>query len=247
MNQADNTSQSDQALSDTAEMRLRKQKDKLQMYLREFHRSRSEEWANGISHLIGVIFGIVALTLSCVFAAMYGTAKHVASVAIFGSTLIILYSSSMLYHVFSNFKVKRIFQLFDHCSIYLLIAGTYTPFALVSLDGKTGWWIFGIEWGLAILGILISVLCPPKLADKLSLPIYLIMGWLIIIAFPQVRANMSTAGLATLFAGGLSYTFGVIFFLLDKIPYMHTIWHFFVLGGSVCHWVCITFFVIPRN
>lgn len=247
MNQIDSASQETQSLTETAEMRLRKQKEKLQMYLREFHRSRSEEWANGISHLLGVIFGIVALTLSCVFASMYGTAKHVTSVAIFGSTLIILYTSSMLYHVSSDFKVKRIFQLFDHCSIYLLIAGTYTPFSIIPLGGKTGWWIFGIEWGLAILGILISAFCPPKISDKLSLPIYLVMGWLIVIAFPQVRANMCTAGMATLLAGGLSYTFGVIFYLMDKVPYMHTIWHFFVLGGSVCHWVCITFFVIPRN
>ena len=212
---------------------------------REFHRTRAEEWANGITHMIGVVFGIVALTMMMVFASLQGTAWHVVSCSIYGATLIILSLMSTLYHLLTNFHAKRVFQIIDHCTIYFLIAGTYTPFVLVTMEHtKIAWVIFGIEWGLAIIGILIETLYP-KIVNYVSLPIYLIMGWLIVINFASVRANLPGAGMGNLIAGGLCYSLGVIFYAMDRVPYMHTIWHVFVLGGMVCHWVCVMFFVIP--
>ena len=210
---------------------------------REFHRTRGEEWANGISHLAGSIFGVVALVLLCVWAALYGNATAVVSSAIFGSTLVILYNSSTLYHLIKSHRVKEIFQIFDHISIYLLIAGTYTPFALLALKGAHGWWVFGIVWGLAIVGILLETVF--RKLQRLSLLIYLGMGWIIVFFFKPLLSNISTPALALLVAGGVSYTVGVIFYAMDKVPYMHTIWHFFVLGGSVCHWISVNFYVIP--
>lgn len=219
--------------------------ERLRFYQEEFHRTRAEEWANGISHMVGVVFGIVALTMMIVFSSLYGNAWHITSCSIYGATLIMLTLSSTLYHVFSNFKVKRVFQIFDHCTIYFLIAGTYTPFALVTLQhGAKGWTIFGVEWGLTVIGVLIETLFP-KIVKYASLPIYLIMGWMIVIASKMVMANLATAGLVMLIVGGGVYTLGVIFYVMDHTPYMHTIWHFFVLGGNVCHWVCIMFYVIP--
>lgn len=221
-----------------------RERERLAALRKEFHRTRAEEWANGISHLLGTCFGIVALTLMCVFAAQHGNAWHVTSCAIYGATLILLYNSSTLYHLVSNLKVKRVMQVLDHVNIYLLIAGTYTPFALVTLHGRTGWTIFGAVWGLALLGILCEV-AAPKIARYVSLPIYLAMGWTAVMAWGEIRAGLSDGGFTMLVAGGVVYTLGVIFYVMDKVPYMHTIWHFFVLGGSVCHWVCITFYVIP--
>lgn len=218
----------------------------LERLQKHFHRSRAEEWANGVSHLLGTCFGIVALTLMCVFAVQRGNVWHVASCAIYGATLVLLYNSSTLYHLVSNLKAKRVMQIFDHINIYLLIAGTYTPFALVTLHGRTGWIIFGTVWGLALLGILFEV-AAPKLAGYVSLPIYLAMGWVVVMAWSEIRAGLTADGFAMLVIGGLVYTLGVIFYVMDKVPYMHTIWHLFVLGGSVCHWVCITFYVIPWN
>ena len=225
--------------------RQQKERDFLRYCMEEFHRTRGEEWANGISHMVGVVFGIVALTLMMVFAAQRGNAWHVVSCAIYGTTLILLNLSSTLYHLLTDYKAKWVFQIFDHCSIYILIAGTYTPFVLVTMGrGAWGWTIFGIEWGLTVLGIFLETLWP-KLVKYLSVPIYLVMGWLVVCNFPCVRDNIATPGLWLLAAGGLSYTFGVIFYLMDHTPYMHTVWHIFVLGGIVSHWVCITFYVIP--
>jgi hemolysin III len=219
--------------------------ERMERLAKEFHRSRAEEWANGISHLLGIVFGIVALTLMCVFAAMHGNAWHVTSCAIYGATIILLYKSSMMYHLVKGLKAKRIWQIFDHSSIYLLIAGTYTPYALVTLRGSTGWWIFGVVWALALLGIFFETLLP-RWAVYASLPIYLLMGWLIVFAFGAIRASLPYPGLLMLVIGGVVYTLGVIFYCLDRVPYMHTIWHLFVLGGTVCHWVSIMFYVIPE-
>ena len=214
---------------------------------REFHRSRAEEWANGISHMIGVVFGIVALVMMVVYASIYGTACHVVSCSIYGATIIMLTLSSTLYHLFSNYRVKRVFQIFDHCTIYFLIAGSYMPFALVTMGRcAKAWVIFGVEWGLTLVGVLIEVLWP-KIVNYASLPIYLVMGWMIALAFRMVVENLPTAGLVMLVVGGVVYTLGVIFYVMDHTPYMHTIWHVFVLGGIVCQWVCVMFHVIPRG
>lgn len=234
-----NDSGSEQKIQRIAALRA-----KARVWANEFHRTRGEEWANAISHLVGTVFGIVALTLMCVFAALRGSAIHVVSCAIYGATLIILYNSSTLYHLAINRRLKSFFQVLDHVSIYLLIAGTYTPFALITLQGPSGWTVFGIIWGLAILGILCEVVFTRL--KFLSLPIYLLMGWLILGFFKPLIANIPMTGAVMLMVGGVVYTLGVIFYAMDKVPYMHTIWHFFVLGGSVCHWVAINFYVIPR-
>lgn len=217
----------------------------LAFYKNEFHRSRSEEWANGITHMIGAVFGIVALTLMVVFASIKGNAWHITSCSIYGATLVMLNFSSTMYHLAKSFAAKRIWQYFDHCTIYFLIAGSYTPFTLVTLRGPCGWTIFGIVWGLTLLGVLLEVTLPPKYIMYTSLPIYVIQGWLIVTAFKSIMANLPTTGLVMLVVGGVVYTLGIIFYIMDKTPYMHTIWHLFVLGGNVCHWVCITFYVIP--
>ena len=218
----------------------------LRLCREEFHRTRGEEWANGITHIIGTVFSITALVLMVVSAAIHGTAWHVVSCAIYGATLILLTLSSTLYHLLKGFRAKRVFQIFDHCTIYLLIAGTYMPFLFISMrHNGIAWVIFGIEWGLAILGILIETLAP-KLVKYASLPIYLIMGWLLVIDSRGFIDNMTSTGLLMLAIGGILYTLGVIFFLMDHTPYMHTIWHVFVLAGMACQWVCVMFSVIPH-
>ena len=232
-------------LTDKEAKKAAKAKELEEFYKKEFHRTRSEEWANGITHMIGVVFGIVALTLMVVFAAFKGNAWHITSCAIYGATLIMLNFSSTMYHLVSGFTAKRVWQYFDHCTIYFLIAGSYTPFTLVTLRGPCGWTIFGIVWGLTLLGVLLEVTMPPKYIMYTSLPIYVIQGWLIVTAFKSIMATLPTTGLVMLVVGGVVYTLGCIFYVMDNTPYMHTIWHLFVLGGNVCHWVCITFYVIP--
>ncbi len=217
----------------------------LRLCREEFHRSRGEEWANGITHLVGTIFSITALVLMVVSSAIHGTVWHVVSCSIYGTTLILLTLCSGLYHLLKGFRAKRVFQIFDHCTIYLLIAGTYMPFTFITMNHNAmGWTIFGIEWGLALCGVLVETLFP-KIVKYASLPIYLIMGWLLVIDLKGFLANIPTGGLVMLTVGGLLYTLGVIFYLMDYTPYMHTIWHLFVLGGIVCQWVCIMFWVIP--
>lgn len=208
----------------------------------EFFRSRPEEWANAMSHLVGLVFGIVGLTLMCVFAAQRGTARHVVACAIYGTTLVFMFNNSMLYHLVKPLKVKRVFQIMDHVSIYLLIAGSYTPFTLLALSPGWGWTIFGIIWGLALLGLLVDIFFR---REWLVVIIYLVMGWLIVFVFKQLCANLSLPGLVLLITGGGIYTLGVIFYAMDRVPFMHTIWHAFVLGGAVCHWVAVTFCLIP--
>lgn len=212
--------------------------------LKEFHRTRGEELANGITHLLGIIMGVVGLTMMLVFASQYRSALYITSCAIFGTTLIILYTASTLYHFFKSFRVKSVFQLFDHCSIYLLIAGSYMPFVLLTIGQAKGWTIFGIEWGLAIIGILVEIFCSRKWANIISLPIFIVMGWLVIFTIGDMKDTLSTPAFWLLCAGGISYTVGILFYVMDKVPYMHTVWHLFVLGGSVCHWISITFFIV---
>lgn len=223
---------------------MEKQRQQEAVWAKKFHRSRAEELANAMSHLAGTIFSIVALTMMCVYAAFFGTARHVVGGAIFGTTLVILYNCSTLYHLARNYRLKSAFQILDHVSIYLLIAGTYTPFALGPLWGKRGWILLGVVWGLALIGILCeTVLIRLKC---LSLPIYLLMGWLALFFIRPLVQSLSTTGAVMLVTGGVVYTLGVIFYVMDKVPYMHTIWHFFVLGGSICHWVAVNFTILPN-
>lgn len=211
--------------------------------------SKGEEIANSVTHGIGAIFSIVALILMIVFASIHGTAWHIVSVTIYGATLIILYIMSTLYHAITNKKAKKVLQIFDHSSVYLLIAGTYTPFSLVILrqNSYKGWLVFGVIWAMAILGIIIYAIFPRRF-KIFNIASYVVMGWVIIFAFPeliQVMQNLNAiTGVYWLFAGGICYTAGIIFYAMKKKKYFHSIWHIFVLLGTVCHFISVLFYVI---
>jgi hemolysin III len=208
--------------------------------------SRNEEIANIITHGIGTALSIAGLAILVVFAARQSDAWKMVSFSIYGSTLVLLYLASTLYHSMRGQKVKAFFKVIDHASIYILIAGTYTPFMLINLRGPWGWSMFGSIWGLAILGVLFKVFFIGK-AKKLSVIVYLFMGWLCLIALKEMLANIPLGGLILLAVGGLLYTFGVIFYIWHKLPYNHAIWHLFVLGGSISHYFSILFYILPQN
>ncbi len=205
--------------------------------------SITEEIWHAITHGIGLGLSIAGLVVLVVFSAMDGTALSVTSSAIFGAALIILYGSSTLYHAITHTKVKKIFQQLDHASIYVLIAGTYTPITLLTLKGAWGWSIFGVIWTAALLGISLKMIYPNRF-ETFSLILYVIMGWMIVIAIQPLLGSMESGGLWLLLAGGLSYTFGVIFYVWDNLAFNHAIWHLFVLGGSILHYFMILFYVI---
>ena len=205
--------------------------------------SITEEIWHAITHGIGLGLSIAGLVVLIVFSALDGTALSVTSSAIFGAALIILYGSSTLYHAITNTKIKKIFQQLDHASIYVLIAGTYTPITLLTLEGAWGWSIFGVIWVAALLGISLKMIYPKRF-ETFSLILYVIMGWMIVIAIQPMLENMESGGLWLLLAGGFSYTFGVIFYVWDNLTFNHAIWHLFVLGGSMLHYFMILFYVI---
>lgn len=198
-----------------------------------------EEIANGITHGLGAILSIAGLAVLVALAALYGTVWHIVSFSIFGASLIILYTASTLYHSIQIPQARRVLRIIDHSSIFLLIAGTYTPFLLTALRGPLGWTLFGIIWGIAILGILFKVFFIGKW-EVVSTLAYVAMGWLCVIAFGQMLATMPAHAVAWLVAGGITYTIGVLFYAIKKIPYNHTIWHLFVLGGSFCHFFAVS-------
>lgn len=201
------------------------------------------ELLNSISHLVGAIAAFAGMVVLIVLAAVKANAITVVSVSIYGATLVILYTASTLYHSFKG-RPKAIFQKLDHLAIYLLIAGTYTPFTLVTLNGPWGWGIFAVVWGLAVLGMIIELL-PFDRRRILPVIIYLAMGWCIVFAMDPLLDAMPREGIWGLALGGVIYTLGVIFYAFgDRIPHGHGIWHFFVLGGSVCHYLTILFYVI---
>lgn len=203
-----------------------------------------EELANSLTHGLGVVLSVAGLVLLVLFSARYGDAWHVASTAIFGSTLLLLYVSSTLYHSFRDARIKQLLQKLDHAAIFLLIAGTYTPFVLVTLRGPWGWSLFGIVWGLAIIGVVLKFWLAGRFR-LVSTLIYLGMGWLVLVAIRPLVAALPTGGLRLLVAGGLCYTGGAVFYLWKRLPYQHALWHLFVLGGSACHWAAVFFFVVP--
>ena len=203
-----------------------------------------EELANVITHAAGAALGIAGLAVLVIGAARHGDAWRIVSFSIYGATLVLLYLSSTLYHVSRSPRVKHVLRFFDHAAIYLLIAGTYTPFTLVSLRGTLGWTFFGMIWGLALIGILLNVFFFGRLGF-VSTVLYLLMGWLVVIAIKPVAAAVSLRGMLWLGAGGLAYTFGVIFYTWHRLPYAHTVWHLFVLAGSVFHFFAIFFYVLP--
>jgi hemolysin III len=203
-----------------------------------------EEIANVITHGIGLLLSIAGFVVLLVLAALRGTAWHIVACSIYGATLICLYAASTLYHAVISPRVKRALRIFDHSAIYLLIAGTYTPFLLVSLRGPWGWSLFGVIWGLALAGVLFKFWFVERFAI-LSTAVYIAMGWLVVIAAKPVITHLPLTAIIWLLAGGLAYTGGVIFFAAKRIPYSHAIWHLFVLAGSICHYFAVLSTVIP--
>lgn len=206
--------------------------------------SFGEEIANSITHGLGMLLSIAGLAILVGFASVYGNAWHIASCSIFGVTLILSYGSSTLYHSIPQPRAKRVLKIIDHAAIYLLIAGTYTPFTLVNLRGPWGWTLFGTIWGLAFLGVILKTTMLGKISG-ISTAIYLAMGWIVVIAIKPMLSAVATGGLLLLLLGGLAYTAGVIFYAWKSLPYNHAIWHLFVLAGSLCHFFSILFYVIP--
>ncbi len=208
------------------------------------NQTRKEEIINAISHGTGVLLSIAGLVLLLVYASMQGDIWKIISFSIYGASLIILYLISTLYHLLKTDKLKKLFQILDHSSIYLLIAGTYTPILLINLKGVLGWTYFGIVWGLAIIGILLKSHFINK-SELLTVIIYILMGWIIIFALKPLITSISFSGFLWLLAGGISYTAGVVFFLWESLPFQHFIWHLFVMGGSICHFFLIFNYVLP--
>lgn len=208
--------------------------------------SLGEEIANSVTHGIGAMLSVAGLTLLVTYAAIQGDAWRVVSFSIYGGSMILLFLMSTLYHSFQNEKVKQVFKLLDHCAIYLLIAGTYTPFLLVTLRGTTGWILFAIIWLLAFTGIIFKLAFRNRF-KKLSLLTYVAMGWLALFVGQELTRSLSAGGMAWLIAGGLAYTLGVLFYVWKKLPYNHAIWHLFVLAGSLCHYTTIFVYVLPDS
>ena len=201
------------------------------------------ELFNSITHLVGAAAAVVGLVVLVVSAAIQGDPAKIVSCSIYGATLLLLYTFSAIYHS-SRGQVKKIFRLLDHQAIYLLIAGTYTPFTLVTLRGAWGWSLFGVAWGMAILGIMVDSL-PQKGNRVVPLIIYLVMGWLMMTAYGPLRSALPAQGLAGLLAGGIFYTSGLVFYLLDeRVRYFHGVWHLFVLAGSISHYFVVLFYVL---
>lgn len=205
-----------------------------------------EEAMNSLTHGIGFIWAVTALTLSVVFSSLHSNAWVITACAIYGASLSFLYLSSFLYHTVRSLRWKRFFLIWDHAGIYLLIAGTYTPFMLGPVRGPVGWSIFGIVWALAVGGVIKEIFAK-KRGGLISSLIYLGMGWLCVFATVPLYFNMTRAGFALLFLGGLVYSLGVFFYLYRRMKYHHAVWHMFVLGGSICQWVSILTIIFHKG
>ncbi|MEH7224391.1 hemolysin III family protein [Bacillus sp. JJ1566] len=205
--------------------------------------SLKEEIANAITHGLGVLLSIPALVMLIVFAVKYGDVWHVVSFSIFGATMFLLYLFSTLLHSITHLKAKKVFAILDHSAIYLLIAGTYTPFVLVSIGGWLGWTIFGIVWGLAVIGIVFKVFFVEKFMI-LSTVCYVLMGWLIVVGIKPLYESIGFNGVMLLLTGGILYTVGAVFYVWRKLPFNHAIWHLFVLAGSAAMFFTVLFYVV---
>ncbi len=206
--------------------------------------SPGEEKININSHAVGFVLSIIALILLVVRASNHGDIWHIVSFSIFGASLIVLYATSTIYHSTKKPELRNRLRILDHASIYVLIAGTYTPFTLVTLQGTTGWVIFGVSWTLALCGIILKLFFTGRYR-LLSTSMYVFMGWIIIFAIKPLIASLSSDGLFWLIAGGLAYTLGAILYSIKKIKFNHAIFHMFVLMGSFCHFISVYFYILP--
>ncbi len=204
--------------------------------------SIKEEFWNVLTHGFGLALSVLALTALVVYSSLYLNAWYIVSFSIYGATLVMLYLASTLFHSAKTKKWRLRLNVFDHSSIYFLIAGTYTPYLLISLRGPWGWSLFGVVWGFAIIGTILKLFFTGRY-NKISTLMYVLMGWIIIIAIKPLIGSLSPEGIFWLAAGGLSYSFGAIFYLLNKVPYNHAIFHVFVLLGSIFHFISVFFYV----
>lgn len=202
-----------------------------------------EEISNAVSHGIGLGMSIVALILLIFLGLKYDNTLYIVSFSIYGSTLIILYLASTMYHSVPKGKIKDYFKIFDHAAIYLLIAGSYTPITLITLGGKLGWTLFILVWSIALIGIVFKIFFSKRF-KIISTLMYLAMGWLIIFAIKPLMNNLNSLSMTFLIIGGLTYSIGTIFYLWKKLVFNHTIWHLFVLGGSIFHFLAM-YFILP--
>lgn len=202
-----------------------------------------EEIFNSVSHGVGMLFAIAGCAVLIVLSAVYADRWAVISSIIYGISMMLLYTASTLYHSFTNEKVKELFRVFDHCTIFLLIAGSYTPFTLYTLRGSVGWELFAVIWTSAIIGIVLNAVNLEKY-ENVSVILYIIMGWSIIFAIKPLLSAISMLTLILLVSGGIMYTAGVIFFQITKYRYMHSIWHLFVLAGTILQYLAILFNIV---
>lgn len=208
------------------------------------HYTPAEEIANSLTHGLGILLSIAGLAVLTAFASLFGNTWHIVSCSIYGATQIFMYTASTLYHSIPWPRAKAILRLFDHSAIFLLIAGTYTPFALVNLRGLWGWSLLAVIWGLALIGIALQARLIRHNRWVTTLP-YLAMGWAVVIAIKPLIESVAPGGLILLMSGGLAYTVGIIFYIWRRLPFHHAIWHGFVLLGSSLHFFAILFYVIP--
>ncbi len=208
------------------------------------NQSLGEEIANSVSHGIGALLAIAGTVVAIVYSCFRGDAMSIVCAALYGAGLILLYFSSTLYHALTNITAKRVFQIFDHCSIFILILSSYIPICLAHLRGTTGWVLFGINAFCTVVGIVLNAINMKKW-QKLSMVLYIIMGWSVVIVFKPVFSVMPRLGVIFFIIGGLCYTLGIIFYAIKKIRYMHYIWHLFVLAGSIFHYFPILFYILP--
>jgi hemolysin III len=197
-----------------------------------------EEIANSVTHGVGAVLAIAGLALLLVIAVLRGGAARIASFSVYGTTLVLLHVASTLYHALTPPKAKRVFRVFDHAAIYLMIAGTYTPFAVLGLTKPIGWIVLGIIWGVAAGGVVLKSLFLGRFAI-LSTVIYAVMGWAGVVMIGELRQTLPLAGIAWLLGGGFAYSLGIIFYAAKRVPYGHMIWHLWVLAGAGCHFVAI--------
>jgi hemolysin III len=203
---------------------------------------RLEEYANGLTHLIGILLAIYGLVMLVLQASHTGSGRTIVACTLFGVSLIFTYVSSTLYHMAVNNVLRRYLRMLDHISIYWLIAGSYTPFTLVILQGAWGWSLFGVEVGLAVAGTIFKLIAHDRL-EILSVLTYIAMGWIIIVAIVPIVNALPAQAIALLVGGGLLYTFGVLFYMMETVPFAHTIWHLFVLAAGVCHFLAVYWYV----
>jgi hemolysin III len=206
----------------------------------------AEEAASMLTHAIGGILAIAALTTLVLFGIGAHDPRRIAAVSVYGASLVVMYFASTTYHWVKSPRSKRVLKIVDHASIYLLIAGTYTPILLIAIRGAWGWSLFGVVWGLAGSGVILKLFFVDRF-EPLSVSLYVLMGWLVLIGAKPLFAAIPSSGIGWLFAGGISYTGGVAFFFWDRLPFNHAIWHLFVIAGSVCHFLAVLFYILPVN